>query len=263
MVTPMRRPARLQHRADNPPAHAARPSPGCSHVGRPRPSMCTNGEKRLLQACEQVPVRTRSAFSGQLHGRYGLGVAARATPTPDTCRRSRDGSRARRGAAELSLIYADRRRVVQAVPASPGVRSPLEQFLERLLVLAQLLGCCRRMTSGRSGFPIPCAWKIARTLYISEKPPACTYRISCASSALPAASKPPPQPTATSPEHLNFLAAGYSCRKPTLPRPGAGHIDQISMQPLPSFDEPPAVRIGGDARIIWVEGQNHGAQRRR
>ena len=33
------------------------------------------------------------------------------------------------------------------------------------------------------------------------------------------------------------------------------HIDQISMQPLPSFDEPPAVRIGGDARIIWVEGQ--------
>jgi hypothetical protein len=141
MVTPMRRPARLQHRADNPPAHAARPSPGCSHVGRPRPNMCANGDKRLLQACEQVPVRARSAFSGQLHGRYGLGVAARATPTPDTCRRSCGGSRARRGAAELSLIYADRRRVVQAVPASPGVRSPLEQFLERLLVLAQLLGC--------------------------------------------------------------------------------------------------------------------------
>jgi hypothetical protein len=102
---------------------------------------CALTARGCSRACEQVPVRARSAFSGQLHGRYGLGVAARATPTPDTCRRSRGGSRARRGAAELSLIYADRRRVVQAVPASPGVRSPLEQFLERLLVLAQLLGC--------------------------------------------------------------------------------------------------------------------------
>ncbi len=35
--------------------------------------------------------------------------------------------------------------------------------------LRSCLGACRRMTSGRSGFPIPCAWKIARTLYISEK----------------------------------------------------------------------------------------------
>jgi hypothetical protein len=87
-----------------------------------------------------------------------------------------------------------------------------------------------------------------------SKPPACTYRISCASSALPAASKPPPQPTATPPGHLNFLAVGYSCRKPALPRPGAGHIDQISAQPLPSFDEPPAVRIGGGVHSIWVEG---------
>jgi hypothetical protein len=35
---------------------------------------------------------------------------------------------------------------------------------------------------------------------------------------------------------------------------GTGHIDQICAQPLPSFDEPPAVRIGGGVRIIWVEG---------
>ena len=140
MVTPMRRPARLQHRADNPPAHAARPPPGCSHVGRPRPSMRTNG-KRLLQGLRASSSPRPIDFQRSVPRSIWAGRRRSGDAHAGYLQRSRGGSRARRGTAELSLNYADRRRVVQAVPASPGVRSPHEQFLERLLVLAQLLGC--------------------------------------------------------------------------------------------------------------------------
>jgi hypothetical protein len=38
------------------------------------------------------------------------------------------------------------------------------------------------------------------------------------------------------------------------PGPAPGTLTRSLRSPLPSFDEPPAVRIGGGVRIIWVEG---------
>ena len=189
--------------------------------------MRTNGDKRLLQGLRASSSPRPIDFQRLLHGRYGLGVAARATPTPDTCRRSRGGSRARRGAAELSLIYAGRRRVVQAVPASPGVRSPLKQFLERLLVLAQLLGCLPAYDEREE--------RLSDSMRLEDRQDPSTsvrnrQRARIEYHAQARRYQPPPSrhrsPQPPQPEHLNFLAAGYSCRKPALPRPGTGHIDK-------------------------------------